>query len=530
MKNNYLKTTIGNAVFAFAVASATAQIPTNGLVAHYPLDGNGLDVSGNDYHATTVTATPTTDRFGNPGSAMNFVAAQQQYLEVPYNAPFTTDSKTVMAWFRSDAGTGAYHRIVTMPHPNGYSHYQLYMQSGYVVTGASYSAAGWSTITTAPTLVNDNQWHHVTSVIEYLGYYDNAYNYNVKIYLDGQWANTAIHAGSQFMTTTDYLQIGRFNSTWGEYFQGDIDDILFYDRALSDSEINHVFAPCVAQITPNPQSICIGESYSINSHVYMDEGTYLDTLQTTNGCDSIIETALTVHDLPEIVASADDHSICIGSTTNVSATGAGSIQWDNALGAGSSHAVTPGQTTIYTAIGLDGNGCEASDTVIVSVSDNPIVEVSASSEVICLGQSSLLTATGSSVVDWAWSEGLGFDATLSVSPTEETTYGITGTDANGCEGYEEITIEVELCVSVLEAEGIEEWLIAQDPRFETATVSNIPSGTFIRIWDVAGKLMLQIASNASQIVIDTQRFENGIYVIELNYQTNRTATKLVIAR
>jgi hypothetical protein len=214
----------------------------------------------------------------------------------------------------------------------------------------------------------------------------------------------------------------------------------------------------------------------------------------------------------------------------VSATGAGSIQWDNALGAGSSHAVTPGQTTIYTAIGLDGNGCEASDTVIVSVSDNPIVEVSASSEVICLGQSSLLTATGSSVVDWAWSEGLGFDATLSVSPTEETTYGITGTDANGCEGYEEITIEVELCVSVLEAEGIEEWLIAQDPRFETATVSNIPSGTFIRIWDVAGKLMLQIASNASQIVIDTQRFENGIYVIELNYQTNRTATKLVIAR
>ena len=49
-----------------------AQIPTNGLVAWYPFNGNANDSSGNGNHGTNNGATLTTDRFGNANSAYTF--------------------------------------------------------------------------------------------------------------------------------------------------------------------------------------------------------------------------------------------------------------------------------------------------------------------------------------------------------------------------------------------------------------------------------------------------------------------------
>ena len=49
-----------------------AQIPTNGLVAYYPFNGNANDASGNGYDGTVHGATLTTDRFGHANSAYSF--------------------------------------------------------------------------------------------------------------------------------------------------------------------------------------------------------------------------------------------------------------------------------------------------------------------------------------------------------------------------------------------------------------------------------------------------------------------------
>jgi len=54
----------------------------------------------------------------------------------------------------------------------------------------------------------------------------------------------------------------------------------------------------------NSVSICEGESYSVGDRDYITSGTYLDTLQTGLGCDSIIETQLQVNDTYEIQDSA----------------------------------------------------------------------------------------------------------------------------------------------------------------------------------------------------------------------------------
>ena len=49
-----------------------AQIPTDGLVASYPFNGNANDESGNGLNGTVIDAIPSVDRFGNPNSAYSF--------------------------------------------------------------------------------------------------------------------------------------------------------------------------------------------------------------------------------------------------------------------------------------------------------------------------------------------------------------------------------------------------------------------------------------------------------------------------
>jgi len=57
--------------------------------------------------------------------------------------------------------------------------------------------------------------------------------------------------------------------------------ILFVDTILGGSSVNN-------------QSICLGDSITVGSSVYYNDGTYQDTLISSNGCDSIVLTNLTI--------------------------------------------------------------------------------------------------------------------------------------------------------------------------------------------------------------------------------------------
>lgn len=130
------------------------------------------------------------------------------------------------------------------------------------------------------------------------------------------------------------------------------------------------------QVTINPayslslnDSICQGDSILMGGSFQTTAGTYYDTLQTTNGCDSIIETVLSVNNLPTVTTSPDT-TICNGMTVNISASGANTYQWDNGLGNGNNHNVTPGVTTTYTVTGTALNNCF--DTTGITVFVEPL--------------------------------------------------------------------------------------------------------------------------------------------------------------
>ncbi len=84
------------------------------------------------------------------------------------------------------------------------------------------------------------------------------------------------------------------------------------------------------------------------------------------------------------------------------------------------------------------NGCVASESIVVGLGTAPAVTALGPTE-ICDGTSAALAANGA--VDYLWSTGAS-GAGTAVSPTVQTTYSVTGTDAAGCTASADVTVDV----------------------------------------------------------------------------------------
>ena len=173
---------------------------------------------------------------------------------------------------------------------------------------------------------------------------------------------------------------------------------------------------------------------------------YTVTVQDANGCSGADAVNITVNSATGISAGPDV-SICAGASTTLSASGGVSYAWSPATGLSSAvvanPSASPAATTTYTVTATDANGCTATDQVTVTV--NTFQGVNAGPDVaICTGASTTLNATGA--VSYAWSPTTGLSAPTSAStqatPTQTTTYTLTGTDANGCTGTDQVTVTV----------------------------------------------------------------------------------------
>ncbi len=96
--------------------------------------------------------------------------------------------------------------------------------------------------------------------------------------------------------------------------------------------------------------------------------TYYVEAFNSNGCGNLggrDAVTITVNPLPSIDAGADE-TICPGESVTLTATGTGSVVWSTTETT-PSITVSPSATTVYTVTLTDGNSCENSDDVTVTV-------------------------------------------------------------------------------------------------------------------------------------------------------------------
>lgn len=164
-------------------------------------------------------------------------------------------------------------------------------------------------------------------------------------------------------------------------------------------------------------------------------------IEAVNGCSNTATATITVNALPNISATGGA-TVCASQTANLFASGGTSYNWSPAAGlsstTGSVVAATPASTTTYTVTGLGSNGCSNTATVTVTVTPQPNIQISAPTAV-CLGSSASLQATGAS--SYSWMPGGLSGSSVSVSPSANTSYTVTGTD-NGCSSTQTILLTV----------------------------------------------------------------------------------------
>ncbi len=204
---------------AFSASPANA-----GIVVYYPFNSNANDASGNGNHARVNGATLIGDRFGNPNSAYRF-DGRDDYLEISRPLSIFSDSFTVSMWVKvpSDAsgrvgiligdygisnGTGINFEI------NSHGQIRFYWNSAPDLYGKKD--------------LRDNQWHHLFFVRDkengrFSGYVDGA----VDILWEGKIKDRNASVSHR---------IGRDSRTGDTAFDGIIDDIRIYSRALNPEE------------------------------------------------------------------------------------------------------------------------------------------------------------------------------------------------------------------------------------------------------------------------------------------------------
>ena len=209
-----------------------------------------------------------------------------------------------------------------------------------------------------------------------------------------------------------------------------------------------------ASVTVNSQTICSGSSTTLTANgattyswspaiglsattgsmVTANPGATTIYTVTGSGICAVLPGTSTVTVLPSPVLAAASQTMCSGTSTTLTATGATTYTWSPGTGlsstTGSVVTANPAATTVYTLTGNNGI-CSASPlTITVTVITTPTLSVN--SATLCAGGTTTLTASGAT--NYTWTASAGLSSTngniVTANPATTTIYTVTGNIAS----------------------------------------------------------------------------------------------------
>ncbi len=206
-------------------------------------------------------------------------------------------------------------------------------------------------------------------------------------------------------------------------------------------------------------SVVNGVPFTANS-----TATYSVSGTDINGCVNSDQVIITALDLPQIVAG-NDQSVCAGEAVTLNGSGAGTLNWSEGIENGVSF--VPANTMTYTLSGTDANGCVGTDQMTVVV--NALPSINGGADVtVCEGTA--VTLNGSGGVSYLWTNG-GVDGQPFMQGVGSTIYSVTGTDANGCVGTDDVTVTVVPIPTALVNADVQSGLPPLEVNFSNTSIN-----------------------------------------------------------
>ena len=234
------------------------EVSVANLVAFWKFNGNTIDSSGNGHDgalktgyvgASAATATDggtlpklVADRFGRANMAYDFNNAAT--VEVPYSTTLNAQSFTISLWIKRH-GTNSNNYMFSL---NRYNGYKFQLQSNNFLFLTFRADNGYHDVDDNPGIIPDETWTH--AAVSYT-------NGTMKFYINGALVKSADVSGVPLTLDEpvnlaignelpkDVYSITDPNSPYAfygaNYFIGSLDDIRFYNTALSDAEVLSIY-------------------------------------------------------------------------------------------------------------------------------------------------------------------------------------------------------------------------------------------------------------------------------------------------
>jgi hypothetical protein len=212
-----------------------SYVPTNGLIAWWPFNGNANDVSGNGNNGTVFNALLTTDRYGNNNSSYLFNSSSSSHISLNNSIGNFGTSNFTISWWQSRIFTNAASASCVFGKRNA-------IGLGNLIQTNSNPGFEIRQGTSNPDYVADNgvsvynspDWFHSVVVRK---------DTQILVYVNGSLTHTFSNPIIQNLNNNALAEIGaRYaGSSLVQLFNGKIDDLGIWNRALTSNEIQKLY-------------------------------------------------------------------------------------------------------------------------------------------------------------------------------------------------------------------------------------------------------------------------------------------------
>jgi PKD repeat protein len=284
----------------------------------------------------------------------------------------------------------------------------------------------------------------------------------------------------------------------------------------------------------NPGSNYMWSNSAPTQTVTVGSGTHYVDVTNTAGCSASDTIVVTTNTTPT-VSAGPDVTICTGSSTTLTATGALTYVWSNGNQT-SNTTVSPTVSTVYYVTGYDASGCFASATVSVVVI--PLSNAQFTSNVI--GATGYFTNQSTNAVSYNWNFGDASPGSTSANPshtyTANGTYTVTLTATGPC-GIDTYTLTVTITQVGLQDNDLAQTLSLypnpNDGNFTLAFDFTTQKDVLIEVMDMSGRIIFKdqennIMSYNKQIGLESA--ESGMYFVRITTTEGVVTQKVMIQR
>ena len=275
MKTESLLPLTSLCLFVLASTAFAQSFLTNGLVAYYPLNGNPNDASGNLMNGIASGVTEATDRFGISGRAYGFNGSDAVVTVAPLSS-VNLPELTLSAWVKPAVFPSVQGSIINKWAGYSYSleDYGLMLLSDLRVHLGNGRHGVGAIAMVSTNRLSLGKWHHVVGAIDSGG--------TGRIWVDGVLRGEA-NILPLLPPATAPVRIGQMRSVNGsilDNFNGSIDDVRLYSRALSGSEVRQLYAyeygphvNLLKAVKPSFDGLDLGTNYQLQVSADMDRWT-----------------------------------------------------------------------------------------------------------------------------------------------------------------------------------------------------------------------------------------------------------------